>query len=162
MKTCRSRVIVICWALILVGCLTLPSLGQVKLADAVRTADQDWLKVFAAKNLDKSVAFFDEKGAMLASNAPIADSKEAISKLLTGFFALPDLKISWHVDRADVARSGDLGYTSGAYEMTFKDATGKPVSDKGKYVTVWKKQKDGTWKVLLDIFNTDLPPTGGI
>lgn len=162
MKICRSAPIVICWALIFVGCLTLPGLGQVKLAEAVRTADQDWLKVFAAKNLDKSVAFFDEKGAMLASNAPIADSKEAISKLLTGFFALPDLKISWHVDRADVARSGDLGYTSGAYEMTFKDATGKPLSDKGKYVTVWKKQKDGTWKVLLDIFNTDLPPTGGI
>jgi len=162
MKICRSAVIVICWALILVGCLTIPGLGQVKLAEAVRTADQDWLKVFAAKNIDKSVAFFDEKGAMLASNAPIADSKEAISTLLTGFFALPDLKISWHVDRADVARSGDLGYTSGAYEMTFKDATGKPLSDKGKYVTVWKKQKDGAWKVLLDIFNTDLPPTSGI
>ena len=158
----RHFVIGISSALIFVGCLTLPGLGQVKVAEAVRTADQDWLRVFAAKNLDKSVAFFDEKGAMLASNAPIADSKEAISTLLTGFFALPDLKISWHVDRADVARSGDLGYTSGAYEMTFKDATGKPLSDKGKYVTVWKKQKDGTWKVLLDIFNTDLPPTGGI
>jgi ketosteroid isomerase-like protein len=161
MKICHS-VIGISSALIFVVCLTLPGLGQVKAAEAVRTADQDWLRVFAAKNLDKSVAFFDEKGAMLASNAPIADSKEAISTLLTGFFALPDLKISWHVDRADVARSGDLGYTSGAYEMTFKDATGKPLSDKGKYVTVWKKQKDGTWKVLLDIFNTDLPPTGGI
>jgi hypothetical protein len=69
-------------ALIFVGCLTLPGLGQVKMAEAVRTADQDWLRVFAAKNLDKSVAFFDEKGAMLASNAPIADSKEAISTLL--------------------------------------------------------------------------------
>jgi ketosteroid isomerase-like protein len=58
------------------------------------------------------------------------------------------------------AHSGDLGYTIGAYEMTFNDPTGKTVSDKGKYVTVWKKQKDGSWKVLLDVFNTDLPPTG--
>lgn len=98
----------------------------------------------------------------MASNASIAEGKEAISKLIAGFFALPDLKISWHVDRADVARSGNLGYTSGAYEMTFKDATGKPLSDRGKYVTVWKKKKEGTWKVLLDIFNSDLPPTGGI
>lgn len=134
--------------------------GQAKSADAVQTADQDWLKVFAAKNVDKSVAFLDEKGAMLAPNSPIADGKEAVSKLLTGFFALPDLNVSWHVDRSDVARSGDLGYTSGAYEMTFNDATGKKLSDTGKYVTVWKKQKDGSWKVLLDIFNTDLPPTG--
>lgn len=160
MKICRSALMVCCCGLIFVGCISVASLGQVKPADAVRTADQDWLKVFAAKNLDKSVAFVDEKGAVLAPNGPIANGKEAISKLFTGFFALPELKISWHVDRADVAHSGDLGYTSGAYEMTFNDPTGKTVSDKGKYVTVWQKQKDGSWKVLLDIFNTDLPPTG--
>jgi ketosteroid isomerase-like protein len=148
------------WALIFVGCTSIAGFGQAKSADAVRAADQGWLKVFAAKNLDESVAFLDEKGAMLPPNAPIADGKEAISKLLTGFFALPNFKISWHVDRADVARSGELGYTSGAFEIAFNDATGKTVSDRGKYVTVWKKQKDGSWKVLLDIFNSDLPPTG--
>ncbi|HTS37747.1 MAG TPA: DUF4440 domain-containing protein [Candidatus Solibacter sp.] len=139
-----------------------PSLGQsvMKSAEAVRSADQEWMKVFAAKNLDKSVAALDESGAVLASNAPIANGREAVAKLFTGFFALPDLKISWHVDRAEVAKSGELGYTSGAYEMTFSDPSGKTIPDKGKYVTIWKKQKDGSWKVLLDIFNSDLPPAG--
>lgn len=96
--------------------LALPSAAQntSKAADAVRTADQDWLKVFAAKNLEKSVAFCDEQGALLSSNAPIANGREAISKLFAGFFALPNLKISWHPDRVDVARSGEMGYTSGA------------------------------------------------
>jgi ketosteroid isomerase-like protein len=135
--------------------------GQVKLADAVRTADQDLLKVYAAKNLDKFLAFFDEKGAMLPPNALIADGKEAISRFIAGFFArATDLKINWHVDRADVAHSGDFGYTSGAFEMAFNDPNGKTISNKGKFVTVWKKQKDGSWKVLLDIFNSDLPPPG--
>ncbi len=41
--------------------------------------------------------------------------------------------------------------------MSFNDPSGKMISDKGKYVTVWKKQADGSWKVMLDIFNTDLP-----
>src|SRR5215467_10398695 len=160
MKTLHSVRMLVCQALVLVGSASIPGFGQAKSPDAVRTADQELLKVFAAKDLDKTVAFFDEKGAMLPSNAPIADGKEAISKLLTSYFALPDLKVSWHVDRASVARSGDLGYTSGAYETTFYDPAGKTVSDKGKYVTVWKKQEDGSWKVLLDIANTDLPPTG--
>jgi len=160
MKIRHSVLMASCCALIFVSCFSIAGLGQTKPADAVRAADQDWLKVFAAKDLDKSVAFLDEKGAMLAPNAPIASSREAIAKLFTGFFALPDLKISWHVERADVARSGELGYTSGTYEMTFTDPTGKTVSDKGKYVTVWKEQADRSWKVLLDIFNTDLPPTG--
>jgi len=162
MKISHSSLVAGCWALIFIGCASIAGFGQAKSTDTIRSADQDWLKVFAGKNLDKSVAFLDEKGAILSPNAPIADGKEAVSKLLTGFFALPDLKIRWHVDRADVARSGDLGYTSGAYEMTFSDATGKKLSDKGKYVTVWKKQKDRSWKVLLDIFNTDLPPTGAL
>ena len=137
--------------------------GKVKLADAVRAADQDLLKVYAAKNLDKFLAFFDEKGAMLPANAPIADGKEAISKLIAGVFArATDLKINWHVDRADVARSGDLGYTSGAFEIAFNDPNGRTISNEGKYVTVWKKLKGGSWKVLLDIFNSDLPLTGAI
>ena len=131
-----------------------------KSVDAVRNADQEWMRVFAAKNVDKSVAALDENGAVLSSNAPIANGREAVAKLFTGFFALPNLKISWHVDRAEVAKSGELGYTSGAYEMTFSDPSGKTIPDKGKYVTVWKKQKDDSWKVLLDIFNTDLPPAG--
>ena len=43
------------------------------------------------------------------------------------------------------------------YEFIAKEASGKTVSDKGKYLTVWKKQPDGSWKVLLDIYNSDLP-----
>lgn len=125
---------------------------------SIRDADQQWLKVFAAKDLEKSKAFCTADGSVLAPNAPIATGHEAIKKLFSGFFALPDLKISWQPLRAQVSRSGDMGYTSGAYQMTFNDASGKPITDKGKYATVWKKQADGSWKVLLDIFNTDLPP----
>lgn len=125
---------------------------------AVRAADQAWLKVFAAKNLEKSVAMCDDAGAILAPNAPASEGHTAISKSFAAFFALPNFKISWTPSKAEV--SGDLGYTSGAYEFSFVDPTGKTIPDHGKYVTVWKKQKDGSWKVLLDIFNTDLPPAG--
>lgn len=153
-------------SLFLAGCLavlclnTSRSMGQsaMKAEEEVRAADQEWMRVFAAKDLEKSVAFCEEDGAMLGPNAPAAKGRDAISKMFTGFFALPDLKISWHVERAAVAQSGELGYTSGAYEMTFTGPNGKTIPDKGKYVTVWKKQKDQSWKVVLDIFNTDLPP----
>jgi len=38
-------------------------------------------------------------------------------------------------------------------------AVEQPVVDNGKYLTVWKKQADGSWKVLFDMFNTDMPPS---
>ena len=40
--------------------------------------------------------------------------------------------------------------------MSFKDPSGKTISDRGNYITVWKKAAGGKWKVALDIFNSDL------
>ncbi|MDQ3908756.1 MAG: DUF4440 domain-containing protein [Acidobacteriota bacterium] len=125
-------------------------------ADAIREADAGWMKVFSAKDLDKSVAFVAAEGSVLAPNAPIATGGAAVRTLFAGFFTLPNLQISWHPAKAEVARSGELGYTSGAYQMTFNDPSGKQVNDRGKYVTIWKKQADGSWKVMYDIFNSDL------
>lgn len=124
--------------------------------ETIRVADQQWLRVFAAKDLKNSAAFCTADGSVLAPNAPIATGHEAIRKLFSGFFALPDFKISWKPSRIQAANSGELGYSSGAYQMGFTDPSGRAISDRGKYVTVWKKQKDGSWKVLLDIFNSDL------
>jgi len=58
----------------------------------------------------------------------------------------------------EVARSSDLAYLMGVYQLTMKDPQGKPVMDQGKLVEVWKKQADGKWKTVADIFNSDLPP----
>ena len=126
-------------------------------ADAIRTADEQWERAFSSKDLEHSVAFCDESGSVLAPNFPIATGRAAIRQLFSGYFALPNLKIGWRVARVEAARSGDIGYSSGAYQMSFNDPSGKLVTDRGKYVTVWKKQTDGSWKVLLDIFNSDLP-----
>lgn len=57
-----------------------------------------------------------------------------------------------------VARSGDLGYTSGLYELKLKGTAGAAV-DNGKYLTIWKKEADGSWEVLFDTFNSDRPLT---
>jgi len=56
-----------------------------------------------------------------------------------------------------VAKSGDLGFVSGTYELTMNDASGKPVNDRGKYVEVWEKKADGKWKCGTDTWNSDLP-----
>ena len=104
------------------------------------------------------MAFFDNEGSMLAPNSPIATGRDALTKLIGSAFAIPDYKLSWHANKVGVARSGELGYTSGTYDLSYKDASGKTISDKGKCLTVWKKEADGSWKVLSDMFNSDLPP----
>jgi len=65
----------------------------------------------------------------------------------------PTYELSWKTTHADVA--GALGYTAGTYEDSFKGPDGKAVVGKGKYVCVWRKQSDGTWKAVHDLWNTD-------
>jgi ketosteroid isomerase-like protein len=109
--------------------------------DNVRAADIAWDKTYEAKDPNKAVAFCDEQASLLWPNYPVATGKDAIAKLTATALTIPDFKLVWQPDKIGVARSGDLGHTSGSYVWSFKDALGKSVSDKGKYLTVSKKQE---------------------
>jgi ketosteroid isomerase-like protein len=124
---------------------------------AVAAADRDWEVVFAAKDLDKSVKAVSAEGSMLAPNTPIATGHAAVRELIKNILALPALNFSWHATSVEVAKSGDLAFTSGEYQLSFDAGNGKIESDKGKYVTVWGLEKDGVWRAVRDIFNSDLP-----
>jgi ketosteroid isomerase-like protein len=62
----------------------------------------------------------------------------------------PSATLSWKPSFAAAAAAGDLGYTWGRYEYRDKAADGRPIVETGTYVTVWRRQADGSWKVVLD------------
>jgi ketosteroid isomerase-like protein len=66
--------------------------------------------------------------------------------------------LTWTPVKADMAASGDLGYTYGNYILKSKNKDGQIVSHYGKYMSVWKKQKDGSWKVVVDMGNSSPEP----
>lgn len=123
---------------------------------AIRAADAAWSQS-VAKGVDAMLAFYADDAAVLAPNAPMANDAESRRKMLTEFFAIPGFSLSWQAGKVEVARSGDIGYSLGTYQMSMNDSKGQPMSDRGKYVSVWRKQSDGSWKVVVDMFNTDLP-----
>jgi ketosteroid isomerase-like protein len=131
--------------------------GDTKAEQALREADAAWSKAAESKDLDKTVSYYSDDATVLPPNAPAATTKEAIRKVWQDMLATPGFVISWKATKIEVAKSGDLGFVSGTYEVTMNDASGKPVSEKGKYVEVWKKQADGKWKCGTDTWNSDLP-----
>lgn len=66
--------------------------------------------------------------------------------------------LTWTPVKADMSASGDLGYTYGNYIYTAKNKEGKLVANYGKYTSIWKKQKDGQWKVVVDMGNSGPDP----
>jgi ketosteroid isomerase-like protein len=123
---------------------------------AIREADEKWAKAAGAHDLDATVSFYSDDAVLLPPNSPILTDKKSIRE---GWVPLvgPDAAINWNVTKVDVARSGELGYIYGTYTLAMKGANGKVDNDKGKMIEVWKKQVDGKWKCVADIFNSDLP-----
>ena len=62
-------------------------------------------------------------------------------------------QLDWEPKEADIALSGDFGYTWGTYKLTHKDKNDSLHTEKGHYVNVWRKDNNGNWKVLIDIGN---------
>ena len=123
----------------------------------LRTLDDEWSKAAGAKDVEKTVSYYSDDAIVLVPNIPVLKGKEQIRGMWKGMFEVPGFSGGWKATKIDVARSGDLAYVTGSYEINESDANGKPMTDKGKYLEVWKKQADGTWKCVVDMFNTDLP-----
>lgn len=62
-----------------------------------------------------------------------------------------DGSLTWDPERGELAASGDLGFTVGRFESRPPEAAGADVASTGQYVTIWRKDASGAWKVLLDI-----------
>lgn len=122
---------------------------------AIRAASQEWSNAASSKDVEKAVSFYSDDATYNPPGAPLAAGKDAIRKVWTNVLAMPGVNLRWATSKVEVARSGDLAYDTGAYTLTKNDASGNPVTTKGKYVVVWKKQADGKWKVIEDIDNPD-------
>lgn len=153
-----------CSLITIIGLLFLTSACQQQAPDtraadelAIRDLETEWSKVAAAKDLDRFMSFYADDASVFDPNQPIMTGKEAIRAGLTKFLATPGLALSFQTAKVEVARGGDLAYTHGTYTMSMNDPKGKPVNDKGKYVTVYRKQPDGKWKAVADINNSDMP-----
>jgi uncharacterized protein (TIGR02246 family) len=126
---------------------------------AIRKADADWVQAAATKQPDNWVAFYAEDAVVLPPNAKTATSKEEIRAAVAELLAMPGLSVTWQPTKVEVSKSGDLAYLYGTYQLTANDASGKPITDRGKNVEIWKKQADGNWKCIVDTWSSDLPAT---
>lgn len=115
----------------------------------IRTADADWAKAAAAKDLDKCMSIYEEDAVMLSSGSPAVMGKDNIRNVIQRMLAAP-MQLTINVSNVDVARSGDLAMDRGTVQAAVTDKKGKTTIQTSEYVLVWKKQADGSWKIAAD------------
>ena len=116
--------------------------------------DRAWAGAAATGNVDSIVSFWTEDARVLLPDQPAYVGTEALRKMVTASLAIPGFQISWTPETAIVSASGDLAYTYGTNRITVPDSAGHSVTTEGRYVEVWRKEKDGQWRCSIDIYNT--------
>lgn len=123
------------------------------LLESLKKADLDFAEATKEKRLDGWMSAFAEEATAFPAGKPMISGLSELRTFYSRMFEDPNFEITWRPVKADVAASGDLGYTIGTAEFRTKNKEGNPVIRPGKYLTVWKKQKDGSWKVVADLGN---------
>lgn len=94
---------------------------------------------------------------MLPQGKDVVSGLDGVRNQMAGF--PKGATLSWKPFLADVAASGDLGYTLGTYELRAKDDAGQATVAYGKYCSIWKKQPDGSWKWVVDVGTSSPEPS---
>ena len=153
-----SLVVVVLLAVVAAGCQPAATLSEQDKA-AIRKVTEDAVNMVNGPKMDHAAyvkQFYTEDAEWLAPNMPPVKGAPAIVQTLQAFPRITDFK----TETVSIEGSGNIAYERGNYMMTLNAPGAPPVTDRGKYVEVWKKQADGAWRVAYDSFSSDLPLPG--
>ena len=125
--------------------------------ETLKQLEGEFMKAALEKGSQGYMSYYADDAVEVPNGAPLIIGKINIAKDM-GFLDDKNNRLTWTPVGADISVSGDLGYTYGTYEFHSKDKDGKPITDYGKYTSIWKRQKNGTWKVVLDMGNAAPAP----
>jgi len=142
---------------VLLACVSCASSGrQPDVASEIRQLDGDWSRAAQDRDLQRVLSFWADDAIVFPPGSPAVAGKAAIREFVEKSFRTPGFSISWKTTTVAVSRGGELAYTTGTNHLTFSAPDGKLVTVEGKAVAVWRREKDGEWKCVIDIWN-DVP-----
>ena len=125
--------------------------------ETLKQLEAEFMNAAAEKGSQGYLSYYADNAVEVPNGAPLIEGKANITPGMS-FLDDKNNRLMWTPVGGDVSASGDLGYTYGTYEFHSKTKEGKPVVQYGKYTSIWKLQKDGAWKVVLDMGNASPEP----
>ena len=126
---------------------------------AIRGHVDRWLQLVKAKDAAGIAELYADDGTVMPPNAPIGKGRAAIQQTWASLMRTPGFGLTFVPEQIIVSSSGDMALDRGTYSLTIAP-NGTKHTDTGKYVVVWRKI-GREWKAAADIFNSDLPASGG-
>ena len=146
-----SCIHILIFSLLLFSSCMMPSTQgtQEKLKSELFAVEKEFCNMAQLVGIEKAFIYFAADSAVILRGEQLIKGKEAIRRKYASFPA-KGVKLVWTPDFAEVATSGDLGYTFGKYTYTSTDSLGNSQISEGIFHTVWKRQPDGRWRFVWD------------
>jgi ketosteroid isomerase-like protein len=125
--------------------------------DTLKQLEGELMKAAAEKGSRGYLSYYAADAVEVPNGGPVISGQVNIAPGMR-FLDEPDNLLTWTPLGGDISAAGDLGYTYGTFEFHSKDKDGKAHVDYGKYTSIWKLQKDGSWKIVLDMGNAGSAP----
>lgn len=122
---------------------------------AIMKADSAWDKASEAKSVDGWLSFYTDDAIMMPPGENVCKDKASREASIKKMFAIPGVSLRFQTNKVEISKMSDMGYAVGVYQWASKDTKGKDYHETGKYCETWKKQADGNWKCIVDIWNAD-------
>ena len=122
---------------------------------AILERDDAWKAAAARKELDLAISYWTEDATVLPPDMPALKGRAAIREYVAGAFAIPGFAISWMSEDVVVSADGQSAYQLATNRVTAPDATGALRTTAGKAVVIWRKDPDGLWRAVVDIWNAN-------
>ena len=132
-----------------------PNVAEVRAT--IEAANQRVIPAMLAGDAAGSVANYADSAVVMMTGMPMMKGRTAIEAGFKGMLDMMKLD-AFSSATLDVQVSGDMAVETGTFKMTTTMKGAKPVTDVGKYLTVWQRQADGGWKVIRDMSNSDAAP----
>ena len=104
-------------------------------------------------DVNKIVSYWSDDAVVMASGQPVVKGKEALRKMVEDSKNIPGFSISWRSSNVQFSPDGKVAYMYDDNIITMNDSTGKKLSIPGRAYTIWRKEADGSWKCVVDIWN---------
>ena len=136
----------------------LPSMaqnGNQKEEQKLLELSRQWAQSAQGNNTAEIVSYWSEDAVLMTPDQGKLIGREQLSAMVEGSMKIPGFEIGWEPQEACVAKSGDLGYIIAHKYVKVPDESGDLQTFYFIEVGIWKKDKDGTWKNTIDIYNPD-------
>ena len=119
---------------------------------------REWSTLISSGDLESGMNFWSDDAVMLPPDLPLLDGKDSIRVYVEGAAKIPGFSIRWEPISAHISLGGDMAYLIENNVIEFDDDEGNKVVSHGKVITVWRKDVQGDWKNVVDIWNAAPPP----